>query len=104
VTAEIDVLLFDIGGVLLTNGWDREARALAVETFTLEPEFHEVHGALAADLDCGRISLDAYLDQAVFARRRSFSRDELRAFMSPARHHTPTRLPCWRSSPDRSDT
>ena len=79
--AEADVLLFDIGGVLLTNGWDREARSLAVETFTLEPEFHEVHDALAADLDCGRISLDAYLDQAVFARRRSFSRDEFRAFM-----------------------
>ena len=78
---EIDVLLFDIGGVLLTNGWDHQARCLAVETFTLEPEFHEIHDALAADLDCGRISLDTYLDQAVFDRRRSFSRDEFRAFM-----------------------
>ena len=79
--AEIEVLLFDIGGVLLTNGWDREARALAVETFALEPAFHAIHDALAVDLDCGRISLDAYLDQAVFHHPRAFSRDEFRAFM-----------------------
>jgi putative hydrolase of the HAD superfamily len=79
--AEIEVLLFDIGGVLLTNGWDREARALAVEKFALEPEFHEIHDALAVDLECGRLSLDAYLDQAVFNRPRPFSRDEFRAFI-----------------------
>ena len=79
--AEVEVLLFDIGGVLLTNGWDREARALAVDTFALEPTFHEIHDALAADLECGRITLDAYLDQAVFNHPRSFSRDQFRAFM-----------------------
>jgi putative hydrolase of the HAD superfamily len=79
--AEIEVLLFDIGGVLLTNGWDHDARALAVERFALEPEFHEIHDALAVELDCGRITLDAYLDHAVFNRPRSFSRDEFRAFM-----------------------
>lgn len=79
--AEIEALLFDIGGVLLTNGWDRDARALAAEKFALEPTFHEIHDALAVDLDCGRIGLDAYLEQAVFNHPRSFSRDEFRAFM-----------------------
>ena len=79
--AEVEVLLFDIGGVLLTNGWDYAARARAVEQFALEPEFHELHDALAVDLDCGRITLDAYLEQVVFNQPRSFSRDEFRAFM-----------------------
>lgn len=79
--AEIEVLLCDVGGVLLTNGWDRDARTLAVETFALEPQYHEIHDVLAIELDCGRISLETYLDQAVFNRPRPFSRDEFRAFM-----------------------
>ena len=31
-----DVILFDVGGVLLTNGWDTNERALAVEHFHLD--------------------------------------------------------------------
>jgi putative hydrolase of the HAD superfamily len=31
-----DVILFDVGGVLLTNGWDHRERAAAVEQFKLD--------------------------------------------------------------------
>jgi putative hydrolase of the HAD superfamily len=34
--SEVKVLLFDVGGVVLTNGWDRESRRLACETFDLD--------------------------------------------------------------------
>ena len=33
MTAQITTLFLDIGGVLLTNGWDRKARRRAAETF-----------------------------------------------------------------------
>ena len=31
-----DVILFDVGGVLLTNGWDHRERAAAVKNFRLD--------------------------------------------------------------------
>jgi putative hydrolase of the HAD superfamily len=31
-----DVILFDIGGVLLTNGWDHHERSVVVEQFKLD--------------------------------------------------------------------
>jgi len=36
-----DVILFDVGGVLLTNGWDKNERALALEHFGLDVEEFE---------------------------------------------------------------
>jgi putative hydrolase of the HAD superfamily len=37
-------VFFDIGGVLATNGWDREQRKLAVEKFDLDAvEFQTRH-------------------------------------------------------------
>jgi putative hydrolase of the HAD superfamily len=37
-----DVILFDVGGVLLTNGWDHRERAATMERFHLDPEAFEV--------------------------------------------------------------
>ena len=31
-----DVILFDVGGVLLTNGWDHRERAAVVDQFQLD--------------------------------------------------------------------
>jgi len=31
-----DVVLFDIGGVLLTNGWDHNERSIVIEQFRLD--------------------------------------------------------------------
>lgn len=78
---DITHVFFDIGGVLGTNGWDREQRARAVEHFGLDGEFEQRHFELAGDWEVGRITLDEYLDSAVFYTPRPFSREELVAFM-----------------------
>ncbi len=77
-----DVILFDVGGVLLTNGWDTCERALAVERFHLDPAGIEArHHAAYPAWERGAISLKAYLDATVFDQPRSFSHDEIFAFM-----------------------
>lgn len=75
-------LFFDVGGVLLTNGWDTSSRKLAAETFGFDyQEFQTRHEMLKTAIETGRIPLDRYLDRTVFHRERSFSRDDLLAFM-----------------------
>jgi len=78
----IDLVLFDIGGVLGSNGWDREQRAAAVERFGIDAEdFQYRHEETVGALEAGQISLDEYLDVTVFCSERTFSRDEFKAFM-----------------------
>ena len=74
-------MLFDIGGVLLTNGWDHVSRGRAADAFALDEGFEARHALLALDLDTARITLDAYLDRVVFDRPRSFTRDAFLAFV-----------------------
>ena len=81
LTAEPSVVLFDLGGVVLTNGWDHVSRRRAEATFALDPGFEARHAALAIDLDTARVTLDAYLDHVVFDRPRTFTRAAFVAFM-----------------------
>lgn len=77
--AEITTLFWDVGGVLLTNGWDHAERSRAVERFALEPEeFEARHERWVAAFETNGISLDEYLRQTVFYRPRPFSPDEVR--------------------------
>jgi putative hydrolase of the HAD superfamily len=77
-----DVILFDVGGVLLTNGWDTQERALAAEHFHLDlPELEAKHHSVSGSWERGLISRDAYLDAAVFYEPRSFTHDEFFRFM-----------------------
>lgn len=78
----LTTLFFDIGGVLLTNGWDHAERARAAEHFGLDAaELQRRHLPLTEPLECGALSLDDYLTQAVFTQPRSFTRPEFIAFM-----------------------
>jgi putative hydrolase of the HAD superfamily len=78
----ITTLFLDIGGVLLTNGWDRRTRMAAAEKFGLEhAEMDERHHLTFDTYEEGKLSLDEYLDRVVFYQERSFSREEFRAFM-----------------------
>lgn len=80
--AEITAVLFDVGGVLLTNGWDRTARARAVARFGLDAdEFEERHDLVVGELEAGRLSLDDYLERTVFHRERDFSPAQVIDFM-----------------------
>ena len=74
-------VFFDIGGVLGTNGWDREQRARAVERFGLESEFEQRHDELVGEWETGRVTLAEYLESVVFFCPRSFTREEFIAFM-----------------------
>lgn len=81
-SALITTLFVDIGNVLLTNGWDRRMRGKAAEVFGLDyGEMDERHHLSFGSYEMGRISLEEYLNQIVFHEKRSFSRDEFKAFM-----------------------
>lgn len=72
----------DIGGVLLTNGWDRVARQKAIKRFGLDPaETEERHHLTFDTYESGKISLHEYLTRLVFYRKRKFSEDEFIKFM-----------------------
>jgi putative hydrolase of the HAD superfamily len=82
MTSPVDLVLFDIGGVLGSNGWDREQRTAAVEHFGLdENDFQYRHEETVGAFESGQISLDEYLDVAVFSDGRRFSREEFTSFM-----------------------
>lgn len=78
----ISTLFLDIGGVLLTNGWDHHARLRAVDRFNLDPDvFEERHQGVYAALETGDLSLEEYFDRAVFHEPRPFTPMEFREFM-----------------------
>ncbi len=75
-------VFFDIGGVLGTNGWDREQRAEAARHFGLDvAELEELHGETVAMLEQGRMPLDEYLRCTVFYRPRPFEPAAFKACM-----------------------
>jgi putative hydrolase of the HAD superfamily len=77
-----DAILFDVGGVLLTNGWDHKERAAAVAQFKLDAQDLEArHLKVFPAWERGEIGLNAYLDAAVFYEPREFSREEFFDFM-----------------------
>ncbi len=72
-----DVILFDVGGVLLTNGWDHCERAVVLDQFHLDKtEFERRHASSNDAWECDAISVREYLDQTVFYEPRSFSHEE----------------------------
>jgi putative hydrolase of the HAD superfamily len=78
----ITTLFLDIGGVLLTNGWDHEARKQAADRFRLESaEVEERHHLTYDTYEEGKLSLDEYLQRVIFCQERSFSADEFKSFM-----------------------
>ena len=78
----VTTLFLDIGGVLLTNGWDRDIRIHASEKFGLDnKEMDERHHLTFDTYEEGKLSLDEYLNRVVFYQDRSFSREEFKAFM-----------------------
>jgi putative hydrolase of the HAD superfamily len=91
--AEITTLFWDIGGVILTNGWDRASRKEAANAFHLDwEEFEDRHDLSFPAFDSGRITMNQYLDRTLFYRPRDFSRDEFTGFMfAQSREYPETR-------------
>ncbi len=78
----ISTLFLDLGGVLLTNGWDRHSRELAAQTFNLDrKEMDERHHLTFDTYEAGKLTLGQYLSRVVFYEKRSFTEQEFRDFM-----------------------
>lgn len=79
---QISAIFWDVGGVLLSNAWDRAQRERALAQFQLdEEEFGDRHEMVVSSFERGKISLDEYLDRTIFYRPRPFTRDVFREFM-----------------------
>lgn len=89
----ITSLFWDIGGVILTNGWDHNSRADASKAFGFDwEEFRERHDLSFPAFDAGQITLNQYIDRTLFYRARPFSREEFTAFMfAQSREYAETR-------------
>jgi putative hydrolase of the HAD superfamily len=73
-TPEIRAIYWDIGGVLLTNGWDHEERARVLAQFAIPRDEYESRHEEANDRwEKGELSDDAFLKQTVFFKERSFT-------------------------------
>ena len=78
----ITCLFLDIGGVLLTDGWDRRARKRAVTRFKLEAaEMEDRHQLTWNTYQQGKLTLNEYLGRAIFYKKRPFTRARFRQFM-----------------------
>ncbi len=78
----ITTLFLDIGGVLLTDGWNRRARRRAAKKFKLDPtEMEDRHHLTFDTYEEGRFTLDEYLSRVIFYEKRPFGRAEFRRFM-----------------------
>lgn len=78
----VSTMFIDVGGVVLTNGWDRNSRRMAAEKFDLDyEEMNERHHLTYDTYESGKISLDEYLDRVIFYEERNFSHDKFKKFM-----------------------
>lgn len=72
-----DVILFDVGGVLLTNGWGTGERTQVLESFNLDKaDFEKRHPVPNDSWERDAISAEAYLEETVFYEPRSFAMDD----------------------------
>ena len=78
----ISCVYLDIGGVLLTDGWDHLARKRAAKNFKLEwAEMEDRHHLTFEIYEEGKITLQEYLSLVVFHKKRPFTRNQFRRFM-----------------------
>lgn len=81
-SAPVTALFLDVGGVMLTNGWDRKSREAAAAKFGLNlDELNDRHRMTFDTYESGKLSLDEYLKRSVFYQDRSFTMEEFRKFM-----------------------
>lgn len=84
------MLVLDIGGVLLINGWDHDARKLAAVNFNLNLEEMEDRHHLTFDTyEEGKLTMAEYLDQVVFYEERKFTPIQFQNFMFDQSHPYP---------------
>ena len=89
----ITTIFWDLGGVLLSNGWDRAARRRACERFDLDrDDFEDRHEHVVDEFETARLDLDGYLERTVFFEPRAFTRADFKAFMFAQSREDPETL------------
>ena len=89
----IRAIFTDLGGVVLTNGWDTAGRERAVRHFELDPEeFAQRHEMVFGGYEEGKMSIEDYLRFSVFHTPRPFSRAEFITFMKEQSQKLPQML------------
>jgi putative hydrolase of the HAD superfamily len=79
---KIATLFLDIGGVLLTDGWQHQSRKRAAGAFGLNlSEMEERHHLTFDTYEEGKLTLEEYLDRVVFYKKRPFTRAQFRRFI-----------------------
>src|SRR6202051_4751647 len=80
--SDVTALFWDVGGVILSNGWDRGARSAAAKKFGIDwEELQDRHDLASPAFETGRITLDTYLQRTVFYRKRAFTKEEFSTFI-----------------------
>lgn len=78
----VTALFLDVGGVMLTNGWDRKSREAAAKQFSLDlDDLNDRHRMTFDTYEAGKLSLDEYLKKVVFYQDRPFTIEDFRQFM-----------------------
>ncbi len=78
----IKALFLDIGGVLLTNGWDHPLRQKAADVFGLEfTEMNKRHSLIFDTFESGKMSFDDYLNYVIFYEKRNYSPQDVKQFI-----------------------
>jgi putative hydrolase of the HAD superfamily len=78
----ITCMFLDVGGVLLTDGWDHHARKRAAAKFKLEwAEVEDRHHLNFATYEEGKLTMEEYLGRVIFYKKRLFTRAQFRRFM-----------------------
>src|SRR5258708_29345601 len=77
----VTALFLDIGGVMLTNGWDRRALGAAAKQFGLDlAELSDRHPMTFDTYESRNLNLDEYMCRGVFYEGRPFTDDHFLAF------------------------
>jgi len=78
----ITTLFLDIGGVLLTNGWDTALRKQTAEHFNVDyTEMDHRHRVTYDTYEEGKMSLETYLRQIIFFEPRSFAAADVQNYI-----------------------
>lgn len=100
----VTTAFFDVGGVLGTNGWDRNHRREAAEKFSVDlDDYTRRHNEAVPAFEEGLMTLDQYLDRTIFVRPRSFTPEDFKQFMYSRSTPFPETLEVARALAARGD-
>lgn len=83
---KITTIFWDLGGVVLTNAWDRDQRVKVLNEFNITSdeqlnEFGDRHREVAAPFETGRFSLKEYLNLTLFGMPQVFTHGQFQEKM-----------------------